>query len=174
MFEPGSSLADVRVNLAFLEEEGLLERLAVTANVLCHQQIVLRPTPAYAAARPQGSSASRHMTATRARSPTVTLRWPSSPRPWPRPVGTSSPAYRCELWMEGDGEDPAAAGGTHLDPLSEVNNALTGAFGRLLDGLSSGELLPGQELADAVIAETRDSVTQVRLRERDRRDPDGV
>ena len=47
MFEPGSSLADVRVNLDFLEEERLLERLAVTANVLCHQQIVLRPTPAY-------------------------------------------------------------------------------------------------------------------------------
>ena len=54
MFEPGSSLADVRVNLAFLEEERLLERLAVTANVLCHQQIVLRPTPAYRAAAAAG------------------------------------------------------------------------------------------------------------------------
>ena len=47
MFEPDSSLDDVRVNLAFLREERLLDRLAVTANVLYHQQILLRPTPAY-------------------------------------------------------------------------------------------------------------------------------
>lgn len=47
MFEPDSTLEDVRINFEFLRRNGLLENLPVTANVLYHHQIVLRGTPAY-------------------------------------------------------------------------------------------------------------------------------
>ncbi|MGB9792640.1 MAG: B12-binding domain-containing radical SAM protein [Thermacetogeniaceae bacterium] len=47
MFEPDSTLEDVRVNLEFLKRNRLLEKLEITANVLYHHQIVLRGTPAY-------------------------------------------------------------------------------------------------------------------------------
>lgn len=47
MFEPDSTLEDVRANLEFLKRNRLLERLEITANVLYHHQIVLRGTPAY-------------------------------------------------------------------------------------------------------------------------------
>jgi radical SAM superfamily enzyme YgiQ (UPF0313 family) len=47
MFEPDSSLEDVRANFEFLQRNGLLKTLAITANVLYHFQIVLKGTPAY-------------------------------------------------------------------------------------------------------------------------------
>jgi radical SAM superfamily enzyme YgiQ (UPF0313 family) len=47
MFEPDSSLEDVRINLEFLKRNDLLKNLSVTANVLYHHQIVLEGTQAY-------------------------------------------------------------------------------------------------------------------------------
>lgn len=47
MFEPDSSLEDLRTNFEFLGRNGLLDRLPVTTNVLYHFQIVLKGTPAY-------------------------------------------------------------------------------------------------------------------------------
>ncbi len=47
MFEPSSSLADVRTNLTFLERNNLLGNLAITSNVLYHHQIILKGTPCY-------------------------------------------------------------------------------------------------------------------------------
>jgi len=47
MFEPDSSLEDVRVNYEFLRRNQLLNNLPVTANLLYHHQIVLKGTPAY-------------------------------------------------------------------------------------------------------------------------------
>ena len=47
MFEPDSSLGDVRINFEFLKRNALLENLPVTANVLYHHQIVLEGTQAY-------------------------------------------------------------------------------------------------------------------------------
>jgi len=47
MFEPDSSLEDLRINLEFLKRNDLLKNLAVTANVLYHHQIVLEGTRAY-------------------------------------------------------------------------------------------------------------------------------
>jgi anaerobic magnesium-protoporphyrin IX monomethyl ester cyclase len=47
MFEPDSSLEDLRTNFEFLGRNGLLERLPITTNVLYHFQIVLKGTPAY-------------------------------------------------------------------------------------------------------------------------------
>lgn len=48
MFVPEASLADLRANLAFLQENQLLDRLERTANLLCHRQIVLAGTSGYA------------------------------------------------------------------------------------------------------------------------------
>lgn len=47
MFEPYSSLQDIRANFEFLVRNELLGNLPVTANVLYHHQIVLKGTPAY-------------------------------------------------------------------------------------------------------------------------------
>ncbi len=47
MFEPDSSLEDIRINLEFLQRNDLLEDLAITANVLYHPQIILQGTRAY-------------------------------------------------------------------------------------------------------------------------------
>ncbi|MBF0505214.1 MAG: B12-binding domain-containing radical SAM protein [Nitrospirae bacterium] len=47
MFEPDSSLEDIRINFEFLKRNDLLANLPVTANVLYHHQIVLEGTEAY-------------------------------------------------------------------------------------------------------------------------------
>ncbi len=47
MFEPASTLEDIRANFEFLKRNSLLENLAVTANVLSHHQILLKGTKAY-------------------------------------------------------------------------------------------------------------------------------
>ena len=60
MFEPDSSLGDVRANFEFLRRNGLLENLPVTANALYHFQIVLRGTPAYRELRRAGRIETPH------------------------------------------------------------------------------------------------------------------
>lgn len=47
MFEPDSTLADVRINFDFLKRNDLLGNLFTTANVLYHPQIILQGTKAY-------------------------------------------------------------------------------------------------------------------------------
>ena len=47
MFEPDSSLEDIRTNFKFLQRNSLLNNLAITANVLYHPQIILQGTKAY-------------------------------------------------------------------------------------------------------------------------------
>ncbi|MCO5384844.1 MAG: radical SAM protein [Desulfosporosinus sp.] len=47
MFEPDSSLVDIRVNLEFLKRNDLLHNLAITANMLYHHLIVLKGTKAH-------------------------------------------------------------------------------------------------------------------------------
>lgn len=47
MFEPDSSLVDVRVNFEFLKRNELLENLVITANLLYHHLIVLKGTRAH-------------------------------------------------------------------------------------------------------------------------------
>ncbi|MCG8402139.1 MAG: B12-binding domain-containing radical SAM protein [Firmicutes bacterium] len=54
MFEPDSSLEDIRMNFAFLERNNLLKDLPVTANVLYHPQIILQGTRAYHKLREEG------------------------------------------------------------------------------------------------------------------------
>ena len=54
MFEPDSSLKDIRINFEFLLRNQLLNNLAVTANVLYHPQIILQGTKAYQRFRDEG------------------------------------------------------------------------------------------------------------------------
>lgn len=54
MFEPGSTLEDVRENVRFLERNRLLDRLGRTANLLYHEHIAFKGTPGYHAARSLG------------------------------------------------------------------------------------------------------------------------
>jgi radical SAM superfamily enzyme YgiQ (UPF0313 family) len=54
MFEPKSTIADIRDNLKFLERNRLLDRLDRTANLLYHDQIAFKGTPGYRTAMTQG------------------------------------------------------------------------------------------------------------------------
>ncbi|MCF6249280.1 MAG: B12-binding domain-containing radical SAM protein [Desulfobacula sp.] len=54
MFVPDSSVADLRDNINFLMKNNLLDRLAGTANLLCHCQIVLGGTSGYQLFENQG------------------------------------------------------------------------------------------------------------------------
>ncbi|MCL6477678.1 MAG: B12-binding domain-containing radical SAM protein, partial [Peptococcaceae bacterium] len=54
MFEPDSSLADIRANFEFLQRNDLLRDLSITANVLYHPQIILQGTRAYHKLREEG------------------------------------------------------------------------------------------------------------------------
>ncbi|AGL00614.1 B12-binding domain-containing radical SAM protein [Desulfoscipio gibsoniae] len=47
MFEPDSSLADIRTNFEFLKRNALLKNIFITANVLYHPQIILQGSKAY-------------------------------------------------------------------------------------------------------------------------------
>ena len=47
MFEPDSSLVDIRVNFEFLRRNDLMKNLAITANMLYHHLIVLKGTKAH-------------------------------------------------------------------------------------------------------------------------------
>ena len=47
MFEPDSSLEDIRVNFEFLKRNDLVKDLSITANVLYHHLIVLKGTKAH-------------------------------------------------------------------------------------------------------------------------------
>ncbi|MHB8126367.1 MAG: B12-binding domain-containing radical SAM protein [Desulfitobacteriaceae bacterium] len=47
MFEPDSSLKDIRTNFEFLQRNSLLNNLSITANVLYHPLIILQGTKAY-------------------------------------------------------------------------------------------------------------------------------
>ena len=54
MFEPESTLPDLRANLEFLRRNDLLNDPARTANVLYHHQIILEGTAAYGALKEKG------------------------------------------------------------------------------------------------------------------------
>ncbi len=162
MFEPDSSLDDVRVNLAFLREERLLDRLAVTANVLYHQQILLRPTPAYRAALAAGRLVVS----------------PHNPYEGTMPYLHPEVAFLAEtmaevcrhvfsglpleVWV---GDNTGGAGGDRsaaTDRLVGLNRSLVGLFERLLDGLAGGALRPSAELAAEVVDEARAWIETIR------------
>lgn len=162
MFEPDSSLEDVRVNFAFLREERLLDRLAVTANVLYHQQILLRPTPAY-----RGALAAGRLVVS-----------PHNPYEGTMPYLHPEVAFLAEtmaevcrhvfsglpleVWV---GDNIGGTGGDHtaaIDRLAGLNGSLVGLFESLLAGLAGGGLKPSAELAAEVVGEARAWIETIR------------
>jgi len=147
MFEPDSSLEDVRVNLGFLEEVNLLSRLSVTANVLYHQQILLGPTPAYRKALAQGrlvvSSVNPYEGTVPYRHADVAFL-----------AETMAEACRYlfaglprEVWLCADQASDSV--------LLALNDKLVALFRRVLDGLSSKSLEPGPDAAREIVSEIK-------------------
>lgn len=154
MFEPDSSLEDVRVNLAFLEEMELLSRLGITANVLYHQQILLAPTPAYQRALAEGRLA---VAPHNPYEGTVPYRHPEvaflaeTMAELCRQVFAGLPQ---QVWLCADmAADPA---------LRRLNDRLVATFRTLLDGLAAGRVRPAPELARDLAAEIQGCIPVAR------------
>lgn len=162
MFEPDSSLADVRVNLAFLEEEGLLDRLSLTANVLYHQQIMLAGTPAFSSAKAEGRLVvSPH----NPYEGTIPYRHPE--------VGflAETMAEACrnvfaglpqEVWLGDPAPHPPGSGVSvpRRSALGDLNASLVAVFRDLLDGLEDRSIAPALSVAQAVVDDVRGSVVR--------------
>jgi len=150
MFEPGSSLEDVRVNLDFLQEENLLSRLSVTANVLYHQQILLRSTPAYRKAFAEGRLVVS----------------PVNPYEGSIPYRHADVAFLAETIAEGCRHLFAGlprevwlCADQASDPLLRaLNDQLVALFRRVLDGLSSKTLEPNPAAAREIVSEIKGSL----------------
>lgn len=147
MFEPDSSLEDVRVNLGFLEEVNLLSRLSVTANVLYHQQILLGPTPAYRQALAEGrlkvSPVNPYEGCVPYRHPEVAFL-------------AETMAEGCRHLFAGLPQEVWLCADQAADPvLRGLNDKLVALFRRTLDGLCAKTLEPGPEAAREIVGEIR-------------------
>jgi hypothetical protein len=147
MFEPDSSLEDIGVNLAFLEEVDLLSRLSVTANVLYHQQILLAPTPAYRRALEEGRLVVS----------------PVNPYEGTLPYRHAEVAFLAETMAEacryvfaGLPREVWLCCDQASDPtLRTLNDNLVSLFRRLLGALSAKTLRPSFEAAREVVDEVK-------------------
>jgi len=54
MFEPDSTVEDIRINFEFLKRNRLLQNLEITVNMLYHHQIILQGTKAYKMLQEEG------------------------------------------------------------------------------------------------------------------------
>jgi len=147
MFEPDSSLEDVRVNLGFLEEMNLLSRLSVTANVLYHRQILLGPTPAYRKARAEGrlvvSSVNPYEGTIPYRHADVAFL-------------AETMAEACRHLFAGLPQGVWLCADQASDPVLRVlNDNLVALFRRVLDGLASKSFRPSPAAAREIVNEIK-------------------
>lgn len=143
MFEPDSTLEDVRANLEFLKRNRLLERLEVTANVLYHHQIVLRGTPAY------------HQLERRGRLKVLDSRYEGIAVYRDERVARLAEAMRRLTGYIFNRLSGVWSGRTQLPPggteaLRRINTCLVACFEALLEALESGERISEQELDEFV------------------------
>jgi radical SAM superfamily enzyme YgiQ (UPF0313 family) len=147
MFEPDSTLNDVRANFQFLKRNDLLNRLTVTANVLYHHQIVLRGTPAYRRLLEEGRLE-------------VSPALPYEGRTFPADGRAAVLARimrgitnRIFLDMAGIWSGRQKEPDDAPQKYARLNNLLVNWFETLLTALEAGELFPGDKearfLADA-------------------------
>lgn len=157
MFEPDSSLADVRVNLGFLEEEGLLDRLSLTANVLYHQQIMLAGTPAFRSACAEGrlvvSPHNPYEGSIPYRHPEVEFLAETMAEAC-RHVFAGLPQ---EAWLDGTDSSARTLGGATLlaSKLDTLNERLVTTFRDLLEGLEDGTIVPDPAVTQGVLDDMR-------------------
>lgn len=153
MFEPDSSLPDIRSNFEFLRRNSLLKNLPVTANVLYHHQIVLKGTPAYQALAAKGTLITPFPGAYEG-----TAAFNSAE------VGALASIMRqitnflfecmSDIWSGRiiDGFDPH-------ERYAKVNEHLVGVFDAALRTLESGETLSRDEI-DSIVRDTTNEITQ--------------
>lgn len=154
MFDPASSLEDVRANLEFLKRNRLLCNLPITANVLYHHQIILKGSPAFHSLRSQGllelsSPEAYEGTAVFVDSRVVSL------ADLMRQV-TNFVFLR--MWGIWSGQEPEPAGAEAK--YSEINGILVGLFEGTLQKLESGGHL-GQEEMSAAVGGTKKQIDRI-------------
>jgi radical SAM superfamily enzyme YgiQ (UPF0313 family) len=139
MFEPYSSLEDIRTNLEFLQRNGLLNNLPVTANVLYHHQIVLKGSPAFQMLRSQGLLELSPSTAYEGTAAFVDTRVASLAELM-RQVTNSLFLRMMGIWSE---REPAPVGAK--EKYAKLNDLLVDLFEFHLGRLENGRLLTNEE-----------------------------
>ncbi len=143
MFEPDSSLADVRVNFEFLRRNDLLRNLPVTANVLYHHQIILEGTEAYDHLRKEGrldTPASSYEGTAYFKDPAVAALADTM-----RQVTNTLFSHMEGIWSGRVMEPPGARG-----RYARINRLLAALFEDTLSALEKGER-PGKEEVETLV-----------------------
>jgi anaerobic magnesium-protoporphyrin IX monomethyl ester cyclase len=146
MFEPDSTLKDIRTNYEFLKRNDLLRNLSVTANVLYHQQIILEGTDAYHALKKEG----RLVTGDAAYEGTTYFKIPevASLADIMRRVTNTLFSWMDGIWSGHMIEPPGAGTG-----YGKVNHLLVKVFEDCLEALESGEKFTADQIS-AIACET--------------------
>ncbi|HWQ89823.1 MAG TPA: radical SAM protein [Desulfitobacteriaceae bacterium] len=151
MFEPDSSLEDIRTNLEFLQRNNLLNNLPITANVLYHPQIILQGTKAYQDLQREGRlellATTYEGTAAFANREVAALAQLMSKI-------TNYLFLKMEGIWSGSVEEPAGAEAVY----HQANQALIRCFSETLTALEADEKLRDEDiegLADKAIAELK-------------------
>ncbi|MBA2882067.1 radical SAM superfamily enzyme YgiQ (UPF0313 family) [Desulfosalsimonas propionicica] len=143
MFEPDSSLADIRTNFEFLRRNDLLKNIFITANVLYHPQIVLQGTPAYRNLQQQGRlnlKATTYESETDFKVPEVARLSAIMAR-----VTNYFFVKVDEVW-QGRLTEPANA----ADLYQAINQLLVGCFEKSLSRLEAGDAMDDTAAAEAI------------------------
>jgi len=156
MFDPDSTLADLRLNLDFLETNGLLEKPDHTANVLYHNQIILKGTPAYLNLERQGRLRTPQLSLYEAR----TVYRHDEVQVVADAVGTIARRYFRNFdrfWQRHGLSKLEADQKAHCLacpelPETQINRVLTDSFRELLDTAERGQLSGVTELRETVVA----------------------
>lgn len=151
MFEPDSSLEDVRLNYEFLRRNDLLNQLTITANVLYHHQIILKGTPAYHNLEREGrlkiNPSLDYEGQTSIDDPKVAVLAKIM-----RDITNFIFNRMAGIWS-GQCIEPTGAGEKYI----EANRLLLKTFEDTLQVLEAGECLSDQQ-ADALVAEVRTKI----------------
>jgi radical SAM superfamily enzyme YgiQ (UPF0313 family) len=128
MFEPASTIEDIKENLDFLNRNSLLNRLGRTANLLCHHQIAFKGTPGYRFSAEQGSLVPEGLWGFEGR-----LTYKDWRAGWL--AGVMKPICRRVLREMGECSSliPWSAESTGTGLFQEVNDQLVHLFGKMLN-----------------------------------------
>lgn len=153
MFEPDSTLDDLKINLAFLKRNHLLDTLEISVNVLYHHQIILAGSSSYhdllAAGRLNISDHSVYEANTDYVNPAV-----AALARMMREVTNHIFDYMKDTWMLSVQKDPAT-----LKRYNAINGLLVDAFEDGLDRLAASMLSEAEQ--DAWIAALKDRIDAV-------------
>ncbi|MDS1030610.1 radical SAM protein [Bacillota bacterium LX-D] len=140
MFEPDSSVEDLRLNFSFLQRNSLLNNLAITANVLYHPQIILQGTKAYQALQEAGRLQLR---ATTYEGMTSFLHPQIANFAQAMSQITNYLFVQMDPIWSGRRQSPENAGSRY----SQINNLLVASFEKILQDLEAGKELTDDKVA---------------------------